>query len=295
VQSGNPVGEPLIFLHGGPGSGHNPDHRRLFDPARFRIVQFDQRGCGLSTPHGSLERNTTPHLVADTLRLAQQLGLRKFHLAGGSWGSTLALAFADAHPEYLASLVIYGVFLCRDRELAALYLPGGIAAQVYPDLFAPYLELLPEADRADPIEGYGKLFRSNDPARRNEALAAWTRLEMKMLRLVVPDAELEAAMTDTAYVLSHSLLENHYFRHRGFIDGSRILREIGGRLRGIPVHIVAGRYDMVCPMITAWELHKAMPGSHLTIVPAAGHSFREPGVTDALMRAGEALPVLASG
>lgn len=295
LRAGNPEGEPVVILHGGPGSGHNPDHRRLFDPGRFHIVQFDQRGSGRSTPHGSLEHNTTPHLVADMLRLADHLGLTRFHLMGGSWGSTLALAFADTHPQRLASLMVYGVFLCRSSELFALYFPGGVASQLFPDRFEPYLDLLPPADRADPITGYDRLFRSTDDRLRRAALAAWTRLEMKMLRLDVSDAELDLAMSDDAYVLSHSLIENHYFQHGGFIDGDRLLREIGAKVKAIPVHIVAGRYDVVCPMVTAWDLHKALPGSHLAIIPAAGHSFREPGVTDALMRAAEILPRLASG
>jgi proline iminopeptidase len=287
--SGTPHGESVLFLHGGPGSGSSPDQRRLFDPKRFNIIQFDQRGCGKSRPHGSLENNTTNDLVGDILTLLDHLKLEKVHLAGGSWGSTLALCFANEHPDRLKSLLLYGIFLGRQSELQALYFPDGIAHQLHPELFEQYLALLPVEDRQNPIEGYGRLFRNGDEAIRNEALLMWTRLEKRLSRLVVDEDGLGVELADTNFVLSHSLIENHYFRHNCFIDGNELLTTIPDKLRELPTHIIAGRYDLVCPIITAYELHKALPHSTMSIVPDAGHSFREKGITDAFIRASEAL------
>ena len=288
-QSGNPAGQPLLFLHGGPGTGSNPDQRRLFDPQKFHIIQFDQRGCGKSTPHGSLEHNTTDHLVADMIALMDHLHIDKAHLAGGSWGSTLALAFAMQHPERVRSLLVYGIFLCRPCEFRALYFKGGVVSQLYPEIFERFITLLPEADRHDPIKGYHKLFTSKDKELRNRALHIWTLLEQQSSNLIADQQRIDEEMTNPDYVLSHSLIENHYFQHNGFMDGDRLLLEAGERLSGIPVHIINGRYDLVCPMITAWQLHKALPDSTLEIILDAGHSFREPGITDAIMRRANAL------
>lgn len=286
-RSGNPRGEPLLFLHGGPGSGSSPDQRRLFDPEHFQIIQFDQRGCGQSTPHGSLTNNTTGHLVQDIKSLLDHLELEKIHLAGGSWGSTLALSFGVEFPERLHSLLLYGIFLCRPRELQALYFPGGIAQQIYPDLFEDYLALLTEPERQNPIEGYRTLFHSHNDAKRNEALLMWTRLEKQLSRVLVDQNTLETELANPDFVLSHSLIENHYFQHHGFMDGDELLANAAQKLQSIPIHLINGRYDLVCPVITAYEVHKALPHSTLTIVPDAGHSFREPGMTDAIIRAGE--------
>ena len=288
-RSGNPDGQPLLFLHGGPGTGSNPDQRRLFDPARFHIIQHDQRGCGHSTPHGSLDNNTTDHLVEDMVALMKHLNIEKAHLAGGSWGSTLALAFAMKHPERVRSLLIYGIFLCRPCEFAALYFQGGVVSQLYPEIFERFITLLPPADRADPIKGYHKLFTSPDTNLRNEALHIWTLLEQQSSRLIANQDRIEQEMANLDYVLSHSIIENHYFRYNGFMDGDDLLANAGQRLADIPVHIINGRYDLVCPMITAYQLHKALPSSTLTIVPDAGHSFREHGIMDAIVRAAEKL------
>ena len=287
--SGNQYGEPVLFLHGGPGSGSNPDQRRLFDPKRFNIIQFDQRGCGKSRPHGSLENNTTNDLVGDIAALLDHLALDKVHLAGGSWGSTLALCFANEYPDRLKSLLLYGIFLGRQSELQALYFPDGVAHQLHPELFEPYLALLPVEDRQNPVEGYGRLFQNGDEAIRDEALLMWTRLEKRLSRLVVDEDDLCAELADVNFVLSHSLIENHYFRHNCFIDGDELLATLPDKLRDIPTYIIAGRYDLVCPIITAHELHKALPHSTMTIVADAGHSFREKGITDAFIRASDAL------
>lgn len=292
--SGNPHGEPVLFLHGGPGSGSSPDQRCLFDPKRFNIIQFDQRGCGKSRPHGSLENNTTNDLVGDIVALLDHLALEKVHLAGGSWGSTLALCFANEYPGRLKSLLLYGIFLGRQSELQALYFSDGIAHQLHPELFEQYLSMLPVEDRQNPIEGYNRLFHNSDETLRNAALLLWTRLEKRLSRLVVDESDLDAELANPQYVLSHSLIENHYFRHNCFIDGDELLATVPDKLRKLPTQIIAGRYDLVCPIITAYDLHKALPHSTMTIVPDAGHSFREKGITDAFIRASEALLEQAS-
>ncbi len=288
-RAGNRDGQPLLFLHGGPGSGSHTDHRRLFDPQKFHIIQFDQRGCGKSTPHGSIEHNTTDDLINDMIALMDHMDIEKAHLVGGSWGSTLALAFAMKHPERVLSLLVYGIFLCRPCEFRALYFQGGVVSQLYPETFRDFITLLPPDDRHDPIEGYRKLFTSRHEAMRNRALFLWTHLEQQASRLIPDLRRIDEEMANPDYVLSHSLIENHYFRHNGFIDGDRLLAEAEQRLSGIPVHIINGRYDLVCPMVTALQLHEALPGSTLTIVPDAGHSFREPGMTDAIIRRSDEL------
>ena len=287
--SGNRDGQPVLFLHGGPGTGSSPDTRRLFDPSRCNIVQFDQRGCGASTPHGSLIENTTDHLVGDMIKLLDQLNIEKAHLAGGSWGSTLALAFAMKHQNRVRSILIYGIFLCRASEFKALYFEGGVVSQIYPEVFANFIELLPPDERSDPIKGYAKLFQSDNIELRNEALHMWTLLEQQASRLIVDQKRLQTEMANPDYVLSHSLIENHYFRQNGFLDGDQLLAVVGKKLANIPTRIINGRYDLICPMITAHELHKAMPHSLLTIVPDAGHSFRDPGMFDAIIRASNEL------
>ncbi len=287
--SGNFKGQPVLFLHGGPGTGSSPDTRRLFDPAHCNIIQYDQRGCGKSTPHGSLKDNTTPHLVDDMIKLLDQLDIDKVHIAGGSWGSTLALAFAIAHPNRVRSILIYGIFLCRTSEFKALYFEGGVVSQIYPEMFANFIELLAPEDRADPIKGYAKLFGSDNIELRNKALHMWTLLEQQASRLMVDQKRLQTEMANPDYVLSHSLIENHYFQQNGFLDGDELLVRVGQQLADIPTHIVNGRYDLICPMITAYELHKAMPHAVLTIVPNAGHSFRDPGMSDAIIRASHEL------
>ncbi len=282
--SGNPDGQPIMFLHGGPGTGSSPDQRRLFDPGPFKIIQFDQRGCGKSTPHGSLVDNTTAHLVDDMRKLMDHLCIDDCHIAGGSWGSTLALAFAMKHRHRVKSLLLYGIFLCRPCEFKALYFKGGVVSQIYPEIFERYLSLLPLEDQDNPLKGYQKLFQSKDEKLRKKALTLWTLLEQKTSRLIVDEERLASEMANPDYVLSHSLIENHFFQHNGFLDGDQLLREAANRLGDLRVHIINGRYDLVCPMITAHELHKALPHSTLTILPDAGHSFREPGMTDAIIK-----------
>ena len=276
--SGNPKGIPVIFLHGGPGSGTSPWQRALFNPEKYNIILFDQRGSGKSTPHASLENNTTKHLVADMELLRVFLGINKWIVCGGSWGSTLALAYADAYSDKISAIVMYGIFLAREAELRDLYFSGGVVSRVFTDVFTPYIEMLPENKRIDPIKGYKDLFQSPDHALRVKALDLWTRLEKRASRLVVTDEELQQQMADPKHVLAHSLVENHYFLSHGFIDGDALLETMGSKLTNIPVHIVQGRYDMVCPFAAAFDVHRAIPHSLLYVIEDVGHTAQEPKV-----------------
>ena len=273
--SGNPEGVPIVFLHGGPGSGTNPFHRTYFNPEKYKIILLDQRGCGKSTPHGCLEENTTPNLVADMEKLREHLEIEKWFIFGGSWGSTLALAYADEYSEKVLGLVIYGIFLCREKELIDTYYPPGVAAHVYPDVYAGFIDLVSEKYKKDPIQGYHELFLSDDKIVRNKALDMWTRWEKRISALEVDGESLNAGMDNHEFVLSHSLIENHYFINNGFMDGDKILSEIGEKMDGKPMHIIQGRYDMVCPFKTAWDLKQAVPYAKLHISSKAGHTVKE--------------------
>ncbi len=288
-ESGNPKGRAIAFLHGGPGSGTNPTQRRFFNPEKFRIILHDQRGSGRSRPHGSLKANTTAHLIADMEALRQSLDISTWSLFGGSWGSTLALAYANAHASSVNAMILYGIFLCRQSELEGLYYPQGLAHHFFPEIFERYIELLPAEERSNPIKGYDKLFHSTDADARRQAIEMWTLLEKRVSALQVDEAALSKEMSDPDYVLSHSLIENHYFLHHGFIDGDALLRELPAKLAEIDVQIIAGRYDLVCPLITAYQLHKALGRSRLTIVPDAGHTWREAGNIAAIRTATDAL------
>jgi len=283
--SGNPKGQPAVMLHGGPGSGLNPQHRKLFDPARFMLVQFDQRGCGNSLPHGALQANTTAHLVGDIDKIRRLLGIERWEVAGGSWGSTLALAYAEAFPHQVRSLTLYGIFLGRQRELEALYFKGGIASRLFPEMFEDFLGELAKGDRDDPIAGYGKLFASADPVNRAQALRQWTRLEKQCSQIFVDQTVLSAELDDDAYVLSHSLIENYYFQNNCFIDGDALIAKAKHFLDDVPVTLINGRYDIVTPPETAYELASAVAHAHLVIVDGAGHSAKEPGIRQALLQA----------
>ncbi len=296
-ECGNPDGEPITFLHGGPGSGCNSWHRRLFDPEKFRIILFDQRGSGRSLPNVSffpalgLQDNTTQHLIDDMEKIRDHLDIGRWHITGGSWGSTLALVYADQHSKRVKSMIIYGIFLSRDEELEALYFDGGMASKIFPDVFYPYLNILPDADKENPLIGYDKLFRSDDKEVREKAVDLWTRLEKRVSRLIVPQASLDEEMSDPDFVLAHSLVENHYFLSNSFIDGNAILKRAGQALRDIPMDIIQGRYDMVTPFKTAWELHNQVPHSNLHIIDNAGHSAKEKATTKKLLTLISNIPV----
>ena len=254
--SGNREGKPVVFLHGGPGGGTTPVHRRLFDPSRYRIVLFDQRGCGLSIPHASepgadLSANTTWHLVADMERLRDHLGIDRWQVFGGSWGSALALAYAQTHPERVTELVLRGIFTLRRQELDWFY-EGGASA-VFPDLWEDFVAPVPPADRAHLIEAYGRLLADPDPEVHRPAAIAWSRWESSTITLL-PQADTIARFTEPEYATAFARIENHYFRHGGWWEEGQLIRD-ASRLAGIPAVIVQGRYDMCTPTMTAWDLH----------------------------------------
>jgi proline iminopeptidase len=279
---GNPAGTPVVFLHGGPGGGTNADHRRFFDPSAYRIVLFDQRGAGRSTPHASLEENTTWHLVADIERLRAHLGVERWVVFGGSWGSTLALAYAETHPERVRALVLRGIFLCRPKEIHWFYQEG--ASAIFPDRFEEYLAPIPAAERGDLVRAYYRRLTSEDEGVRLAAARAWSVWEGSTVRLV-PDPKVIADFEDPHKALALARIECHYFVHNSFFQTGDWLIEHVGAIRRIPGVIVQGRYDVVCPAMSAWDLSRAWPEADLRIVPDAGHHAMEPGIVDGLVTA----------
>ncbi|HSX13162.1 MAG TPA: prolyl aminopeptidase [Chlamydiales bacterium] len=281
-ESGHPLGLPVVFLHGGPGSRTFPKHRRFFDPERYRIVLFDQRGCGKSTPHASLHCNTTWDLVSDIEKLRQFLGIESWVVFGGSWGSTLSLAYAIHNPEKVKALILRGIFLGRKKELHWFYQFG--AHHIFTDEWDKYLEPIPNDEREDLIRAYYKRLTSPDPATRKKAAKAWTIWETVNLRLLY-DPELFAEFTEDAHADALARVECHYFLNQCFFKTDNWLIENLDTIRHIPARIIHGRYDLVCPFESAWELHKAWPESKLEIIPDAGHSASEPGIERALIQA----------
>jgi proline iminopeptidase len=281
-QCGNPEGVPVVFLHGGPGGGTSPDYRRFFDPAAYRIVLFDQRGAGKSTPHANLEENTTWHLVADIEQVREHLGIESWVVFGGSWGSTLALAYAQTHPARARALVLRGIFLCRPKEIRWFYQEG--ASAVYPDAWEHYVKVIPEAERADLLGAFHRRLTSDDEAVRLEAARAWSVWEGSTSKLY-PDEDFIAHFGDPQFALAFARIECHYFMNNAFFETDNYLIENVGRIRHIPAVIVQGRYDVVCPLMSAWELHRAWPEADLQIIPDAGHSALEPGTRSALVEA----------
>jgi proline iminopeptidase len=281
-ESGNPLGKPVLFIHGGPGGGTEPRHRRFFDPTAWRIVLFDQRGCGKSRPHASLEENATPHLVEDIERLRQHLGIDQWTLFGGSWGSTLALAYAEAHPDRVTELVLRGIFLLRRWEIAWFYQEG--ASRLFPEAWEDYLAPIPREERGDLLNAYYRRLTDPDPFVRQRAARAWSIWEGRTSTLL-PDPELIARSSGDEFSLAFARIECHYFVHGAFFEREDQLLEDLPRIRHLPAVIVQGRYDVVCPAQSAFELHRAWPGSRLVIIPDAGHSANEPGITSALVEA----------
>jgi len=281
-QSGNPQGLPVLFLHGGPGGGTVPEYRCFFDPAAYRIVLFDQRGAGRSTPHASLEENTTWHLVADIEELRRHLKIESWVVFGGSWGSTLALAYAQTHPEKVRALVLRGIFLCRQKEIQWFYQEG--ASAIFPDVWEEYVRVIPEAERGDMLSAYHRRLTSEEEAVRLEAARAWSVWEGSTSKLF-PDQGLIDHFAEPHLALALARIECHYFMHQAFFNTDNYLIENAGRIRRIPAVIVQGRYDVVCPMMSAWELHRAWPEADLRVIPDAGHSALEPGNTSALVEA----------
>ena len=281
-QSGNPDGTPVVFLHGGPGGGTKADYRQYFDPQAYRIVLFDQRGSGQSTPHANLEDNTTWHLVDDIERLREHLGIDTWVVFGGSWGSTLALAYAETHPKTCRALVLRGIFLCRRKELIWFYQQGADA--IYPDLFEKYIAEIPEAERDDVIEAYYRRLTSDDEAVRLSAARAWSVWEGSTSKLI-SDPDAIARFDEPHLALSLARIECHYFVNKAFFDTDNWLIENVDRIRHIPAVIVQGRYDVVCPIMSAWDLHRAWPEAEFHVIPDAGHAVSEPGIVSALLDA----------
>ncbi|WP_218082316.1 prolyl aminopeptidase [Anthocerotibacter panamensis] len=281
-ESGNPAGQPVVFVHGGPGGGTESNQRRFFNPERYRILLFDQRGSGKSTPHACLEENTTWDLVADMERLRVHLGIERWHIFGGSWGSTLALTYAQEHPERVRSLVLRGIFLLRQREIDWFYQAG--ASQVFPDLWEDYVKLIPPAERHDFVAAYYRRLTSEDPQTRQEAARAWSVWEGSTSKLLLDTGTVDRFAMDQ-FALAFARIECHYFIHRGFFQSDTQLLDRVHRIRSIPGIIIQGRYDMVCPMRSAWDLHRAWPEAELNIVADAGHSAYERGILDQLVRA----------
>lgn len=279
-ECGNPRGKPALFVHGGPGAGGDVTARRFFDPRRYRIVLFDQRGCGRSRPLAELRENTTWDLVADMERLREHLGIERWLVFGGSWGSTLSLVYAETHPERVSELVLRGIFMLRPSELRWFYQYG--AHEIYPDRWEQYLEPIPPAERADLLHAYHRRLTGSDPAVAMAAARAWSVWEGATSHLF-PSEQTIARFGAEQFALALARIEAHYFVNGGFLRApDQILREVD-RIRHIPGTIVQGRYDVVCPMISAWELHRAWPEADLRLVQDAGHSAFEPGITHELI------------
>ena len=280
-RSGTRGAKPAVFLHGGPGGGISAKHRRLFDPHLYDVILFDQRGCGRSTPHAELEANTTWHLVADIERLREMAGFDKWLVFGGSWGSTLALAYAETHPERVSELVLRGIFTLRRAELEWYYQHG--ASLMFPDKWERFIAQIPEAERGDLMAAYRKRLTSDDKSVRIAAAKAWSLWEGETITLL-PDPATSAPFGGDEFALAFARIENHYFVHGGWVEEGQLIRE-AGKLAGIPGVIVQGRYDMACPPVTAWELHKAWPQAEFHLIENAGHAYSEPGILDRLIKA----------
>ena len=278
-QVGNPDGKPAVFLHGGPGAGVDPHYRRFHDPARYHLVLFDQRGAGKSTPWASIEENTTQDLVADIERLREHLGIDRWQVFGGSWGSTLALAYAEAHADRVTEVILRGIFLLRRREIDWFYQEG--ASRLFPDVWERYLAPIPLEERHDLLQAYHRRLTSPDRNVMLEAARAWSTWEASTSRLQFDPSLIESFGADS-FAEAFSRIEVHYFVNAGFLREGQLLEEVD-RIRHIPGVIVQGRYDIVCPIESAWDLHRAWPEAELVIVPDAGHSVREPGIAEALV------------
>jgi proline iminopeptidase len=291
-ESGNPNGLPVVFLHGGPGSGCTPRQRRFFDPERYRIVLFDQRGCGRSTPRGSLEANTTSDLVADLEAIRTQLGIERWVVFGGSWGSTLALAYAQAHPARVLALVLRGIFMIRPSEIRWFYQDG--ASHLFPDAWDQFLAPIPEAERGDLLAAYHRRLTGDGPDERRQTAIAWATWEAST-SYHTPDDDQVAAFADPEHADAVARIEAHYFVNGAFLGFPDALLDGVERIRHIPAWIVQGRYDLVCPMATAWDLHRRWPEASFEIVADAGHSAFETGTVDRLVVATDKIAARLGG
>ncbi len=279
-EAGNPTGKPVVFLHGGPGGGIVSIYRQFFDPTKWRIILFDQRGCGQSTPHAELAENTTWDLVADIERLRSHLSIPNWTVFGGSWGSTLALAYAQTHPDRCNGLILRGIFMLRPKEIQWFYQSG--ASNIFPDAWEGYLAPIPPEERDDLVAAYYKRLTSDDAAVRETAAKAWSVWEASTSKLI-PDTGLVERFGEGSFADAFARIECHYFINGGFFDNPNQLLDNIDTIRHIPAVVVQGRYDVVCPMVSAWELHRVWPESELIIINDAGHSATEVGITSALV------------
>jgi len=280
-RSGNPQGQPVIVIHGGPGGGSQESYRQYFNPEKFDIIQFDQRGCGKSTPYAELRENNTQNSVNDIESLREHLAIEQWHVFGGSWGSTLSLIYAQNYPERALSLILRGIFMCRKSELHWFYQQG--ASHIFPDAFEPYSNHIPEDERHELIKAYYRRLTHEDVEVRRAAAKEWTRWEMATSRLF-PDPEYLEKADDLDFAVAFARIECHYFINGIFVEDGHILNNTH-KIKNIPTVIVQGRYDMVCPTISAWELHKMLPSSKLLIVGDAGHSMGEASIARELVKA----------
>lgn len=278
---GRPGGKPAVFLHGGPGAGCTPAQRRVFDPARYDVLLFDQRGCARSKPHAELDANTTWHLVEDIERLRRMLGVQRWLVFGGSWGSSLALAYAETYPERVSELVLRGIFTLRRFELEWYYQNG--ASLLFPDKWERFLAPIPEAERGDLMAAYRKQLTHPDRDVRLAAAKAWSLWEGETITLL-PDPAISQQHGGDEFALAFARIENHYFVHGGWLEEGQLIRD-AGKLKSIPGLIVQGRYDIATPAVTAWDLHKAWPEAEFHLIDDAGHAFSEPGILDRLIEA----------
>ncbi|TCD14276.1 prolyl aminopeptidase [Oricola cellulosilytica] len=280
-RAGTPGAKPAVFLHGGPGGGISSNHRRLFDPELYDVLLFDQRGCGKSTPHASLDANTTWHLVADIERLREMAGVEKWLVHGGSWGSTLALAYAERHPERVSELVLRGVYTLTKPELDWFYQFG--VSEMFPDRWAEFAAPIPEDERHDMMAAYHRRLTSADRTTRIEAAKAWSLFEGSVITLL-PEPEMDFDFGEDEFAEAFARIENHFFMNGGWLDEGQLLRD-AHKLHDIPGVIVHGRYDMPCPAKYAWALHQAWPEAEFHLIEGAGHAYSEPGILDRLIRA----------
>ena len=280
-RAGTRGAKPAVFLHGGPGGGISPSHRRLFDPALYDVMLFDQRGCGRSTPNASLDNNTTWHLVSDIERLRELMGVETWQVFGGSWGSTLALAYAETHPERVSELVLRGIYTLTKGELAWYYQFG--VSEMFPDKWEKFLAPIPEDERHDMMGAYRRRLTGADRQKQVEAAIAWSSWEGQTITLL-PEPETSDRFGEADFAIAFARIENHYFVHAGWMEEGQLLRD-AHRLRDIPGIIVHGRYDMPCPAKYAWALHKAWPKADFRLIEGAGHAYSEPGILDALIAA----------
>ena len=281
-ECGNPSGKPVVFLHGGPGGGGSEDVRRFFDPSLYRIIVFDQRGCGRSKPHGCLENNTTWDLVSDIEKIRSTLDIKKWMVFGGSWGSTLALAYSQAYPEAVSEMILRGVFMLRQKELDWFYQEG--ASKIFPDAWEKFIEPIEKSKRDNLISAYYEIFNGDDEDKKLEAAVAWSRWEGSTVNLSY-SPEMVDSFSEPRFALAFALIENHYFINKGFLSHEQQLIDGIDIIRNIPATIIQGRYDVCTPLTTAWELHKNWPEAKLIITPFSGHSAFEKEITHELILA----------